>query len=47
MCCHGYPHSLHLVKDELAEVLILLFDEKNRLASFLERILSTEVLHFN
>lgn len=35
------------MQDELAEVLILLFDEKNRLAAFLERILSTEVLHFN
>ena len=35
------------MKDELTEVLILLFDEKNRLAAFLERILSTEVLHSN
>lgn len=35
------------MQDELAEVLILLFDEKSKLAAFLERILSTEVLHFN
>ena len=37
-------HSLYLLsQDELAEVLVTLFDYKNRLAAFLTRILNTEV----
>lgn len=35
--------ALSLSQDELADVLVTLFDAKNRLASFLTRILNTEV----
>ena len=42
MCCVN-DSSLATFQDELAEVLVILFDSKHRLAPFLTSILSTEV----
>lgn len=40
-----FPYSVFL-QDELADVLVTLFDSRNRLAPFLTRILNTEVYTF-